>query len=281
MQDAGNVPEKLRGREVYAIIWTTTPWTIPHSMALAFHPEFEYAAVESRDGAIYLVAKDLALGVAGACGFEATGVLAEYKGKELESAKLMFQHPFLDRKEPAVLADYVTLDQGTGIVHTAPGHGVEDFQTGQRYGIETYAPLDAQGRYLEGLPAYKGKNVFEANPTIVSLLRESGALLGESKFVHSYPHCWRCHRPVIFRATEQWFIGMDAIPKGKPAASERLAHAAAAGAGRNSANYMDARVGPGTHALDDCRPPRLVRLATALLGRADSRFLLRCVRQTI
>ena len=213
IQDAGKLPEKLRGRDVYAIIWTTTPWTIPHSMALAFHPEFEYAAVETRDGAVYLVAKDLALSVAGACGFEATGVLAEYKGKELESAKLLFQHPFLDRKEPAVLADYVTLDQGTGIVHTAPGHGVEDFQTGQRYGIETYAPLDAQGRYIEGLPAYKGKNVFEANPAIVSLLRKSGALLGESKFAHSYPHCWRCHRPVIFRATEQWFIGMDAIPK--------------------------------------------------------------------
>jgi isoleucyl-tRNA synthetase len=213
--DAGNVPEKLRGREVYAIIWTTTPWTIPHSMALAFHAEFDYAAVESRDGAVYLVAKDLAVIVAGACGFEATGILAEYKGKELEAAHLQFQHPFLDRKEPAVLADYVTLDQGTGIVHTAPGHGVEDFQTGQRYGVETYAPLDDQGRYTEGLPAYKGKTVFEANPIVVTLLRERGALLGEAKLTHSYPHCWRCHKPVIFRATEQWFIGMDAIPKGE------------------------------------------------------------------
>ncbi|HEY1866147.1 MAG TPA: class I tRNA ligase family protein, partial [Candidatus Acidoferrales bacterium] len=124
-------------------------------------------------------------------------------------AGIEFQHPFLDLHVPAVLANYVTLDQGTGIVHTAPGHGVEDFQTGQKYGLETYAPLDDSGRYLEGLPEYKGKTVFEANPIVVALLRERGMLLGEAKLTHSYPHCWRCHNPVIFRATEQWFINLD------------------------------------------------------------------------
>ena len=138
---------------------------------------------------------------------QASSVRGPWKGKDL--ADLQFRHPFLDLQVPAVLADYVTLDQGTGIVHTAPGHGVEDFQTGQKYGIEAYAPIDDKGRYLEGLPEYKGKTVFEANPIVVGLLRDRGALLGEQKLSHSYPHCWRCHNPVIFRATEQWFIDLD------------------------------------------------------------------------
>src|SRR6202007_2731358 len=138
---------------------------------------------------------------------EAGSVRGPWKGNEL--AELKFKHPFLDLVVPAVLADYVTLDQGTGIVHTAPGHGVEDFQTGQKYGLEAYAPIDAHGRYLEGLPEYKGKTVFQANPIVVELLRQRGALLGEEKLTHSYPHCWRCHNPVIFRATEQWFIDLD------------------------------------------------------------------------
>ncbi len=109
----------------------------------------------------------------------------------------------------------MTLDQGSGIVHTAPGHGADDFYSGQKYGLETYAPLDDRGVYLEGLPEYKGKNVFEANPIIVKLLRDRGALLGHHEYKHTYPHCWRCHNPVIFRATEQWFIKMDAIVPGR------------------------------------------------------------------
>ena len=107
---------------------------------------------------------------------------------------------------PGVLADYVTLDQGSGIVHTAPGHGADDFRTGQKYGLEAYAPQDDDGRFIEGLPEYKGKTVFEANPIVIELLRKRGMLVGERKITHSYPHCWRCHNPVIFRATEQWFI---------------------------------------------------------------------------
>jgi isoleucyl-tRNA synthetase len=203
--EPGTAAEKL-GSHVSAVIWTTTPWTLPHNRALAFHPEYEYVVAETATGAL-LLAADLVGPALDAVKLEAGSVRGPWKGKDL--TELKFRHPFLDLQVPAVLADYVTLDQGTGIVHTAPGHGVEDFQTGQKYGIEAYAPIDDRGRYLEGLPEYKGKTVFEANPIIVALLRDRGALLGEQKLSHSYPHCWRCHNPVIFRATEQWFIDLD------------------------------------------------------------------------
>jgi isoleucyl-tRNA synthetase len=207
-----NIPDELKGRNVYGVIWTTTPWTIPASMALAFHPELiDYAAVEIEGGDVYLVAEQRRKEVAADCGYTETGkVLGTYKGRTLvEDARLRFHHPFLDRLEPAVLADYVELGQGTGIVHTAPGHGVDDYRTGQKYGIEAYAPIDDDGRFVEGLPEYKGKSVFEANPVIIDLLASRGALIGKAKLQHSYPHCWRCHNPVIFRATEQWFIDLD------------------------------------------------------------------------
>ena len=218
VQDGANadkVPSELKGKNVYALIWTTTPWTIPASMALAFNPAFEYAAVET-DGEIEIVAQQLQHSVWEAIGRKRPGtILKTYPGKYLaEEAGLRFQHPFLDRIEPAVLADYVELDQGTGIVHTAPGHGAEDFLTGQKYGLETYAPLDDNGVYLEGLPEYKGKDVFTANSIIVELLRSHGALLSAKDYKHSYPHCWRCHNPVIFRATEQWFVKMDQVAHG-------------------------------------------------------------------
>jgi isoleucyl-tRNA synthetase len=204
----GGAPAVKLGAGVDAVIWTTTPWTLPHNRALAFHPDLEYVVAETAQGSL-LVAADRLASLASDIGVSATSVRGPWKGRELEG--LQFAHPFLkDLRVPAVLADYVTIDQGTGIVHTAPGHGAEDFQTGQRYGLETYAPLDDQGRYTEGLPEYKGKTVFEANPVIVKLLRDRGMLLGEGKLTHSYPHCWRCHNPVIFRATEQWFIRMDA-----------------------------------------------------------------------
>jgi len=203
--EPGSAAEKL-GAGVSAVIWTTTPWTLPHNRALAFHPDFEYVVAETSAGAL-LLAEDLVGPALDALKLQAESVRGPWKGKDL--TELKFRHPFLELTVPAVLADYVTLDQGTGIVHTAPGHGVEDFQTGQKYGIEAYAPIDDHGRYLEGLPEYKGKTVFEANPIIVALLRERGALLGEQKLSHSYPHCWRCHNPVIFRATEQWFIDLD------------------------------------------------------------------------
>jgi isoleucyl-tRNA synthetase len=203
----------LAGRDVCAVIWTTTPWTIPANMAIAFHPDYEYVAAEV-EGAVSIVAADLLEQTARAAGWSEPKVLARFKGAQLEGA--VFRHPCLERESVGVLADYVTLDQGTGAVHTAPGHGQEDCVTAQRYGIPTYCPVDAAGRFFpaEGaagtLPeALLGKTVWEANPIVTEILKENGALLGQDKLEHSYPHCWRCHTPTIFRATEQWFIGMD------------------------------------------------------------------------
>jgi isoleucyl-tRNA synthetase len=200
------------GRDVSAVIWTTTPWTLPHNRALAFHPDFEYAVVETEKGAL-LLAVDRVATLQAECGIKETKARGTFKGRDFEAMK--FQHPFVDIQVPGVLADYVTLDQGTGIVHTAPGHGADDFVTGQKYSLEIYAPLDDKGRYQEGLPEYKGKDVFSANPIVVKLLQDRGALLGVQDYKHTYPHCWRCHNPVIFRATEQWFIKMDQAAHGR------------------------------------------------------------------
>jgi isoleucyl-tRNA synthetase len=202
--------EKL-GADVSAVIWTTTPWTIPHNRALAFHPDFEYVVVQTEKGKL-LLAADRVAALQSDCDIKQAEELGRFKGQDFEGMR--FQHPFLPIQVPGVLAEYVTLDQGSGIVHTAPGHGADDFVTGQKYGIETYAPLDDRGVYLEGLPEYKGKDVFTANPIIVKLLADHGALLANHPYRHTYPHCWRCHNPVIFRATEQWFIKMDQAKKG-------------------------------------------------------------------
>lgn len=197
---------------VNAVIWTTTPWTLPHNRALAFHPDFEYAVVETEKGLLLLAAERI-VALAAECGIKEARIGARFRGRDFEG--IMFQHPFLPIQVPGILADYVTLDQGSGIVHTAPGHGADDFLSGRKYGLEIYAPLDDKGVYLEGLPEYKGKDVFSANPIIVKLLADRGALLGEHEYKHTYPHCWRCHNPVIFRATEQWFIKMDQAARGK------------------------------------------------------------------
>jgi isoleucyl-tRNA synthetase len=198
--------------DVSAVIWTTTPWTLPHNRALAFHPDFEYVVVETEKGALLLAAERVAA-LKAECRIKEAMVRSNWKGRDFEGTK--FQHPFLAMQVPGILADYVTLDQGSGIVHTAPGHGSDDFLSGQKYGLEIYAPIDDKGVYLEGLPEYKGKNVFEANPIIIQLLEDRRALLGNHSYTHSYPHCWRCHNPVIFRATEQWFIKMDQAARGK------------------------------------------------------------------
>ncbi|HEX4002368.1 MAG TPA: isoleucine--tRNA ligase [Candidatus Acidoferrales bacterium] len=197
----------------YAIVWTTTPWTLPASMALAFGKDIRYVRVVDSKGDHYLFAKDLAGRIA-----KSTGLEFREDFQPLEGIRnLKFTHPFLDRELPAVFGDHVTLEQGSGIVHTAPGHGIEDYRAGQEYGLKVYAPIDDDGRFTEGLPEYKGKSVFEANPFIIDLLKRHGALLAQEKISHSYPHCWRCHNPVIFRATEQWFIQMDAGSDAVPA----------------------------------------------------------------
>jgi len=203
----------LAGRKVYGLIWTTTPWTIPANMAIAFHPKFEYVAADV-NGAVYVIARDLLNVTAENVGWDNPQVLATFEGSKLEGA--IFRHPFLERDSLGILADHVTLEQGVGAVHTAPGHGQEDYVVARKYNINTYCPVDAAGRFFhaEGadgrLPdALIGKTVWEANPIVTGILEQYGALLAMKKVEHSYPHCWRCHKPTIFRATEQWFIGMD------------------------------------------------------------------------
>jgi isoleucyl-tRNA synthetase len=203
---AGGEKAAKLGSDLSALIWTTTPWTLPANRALAFHPDYEYVVADTSAGKL-LLAKDRVRAFAEELKIEVGNMSGSWTGRELEG--LQFQHPFLDFRVPAVLADYVTLDQGSGIVHTAPGHGADDFRTGQKYGLEAYAPQDDDGRFVEGLPEYKGKTVFEANPIVIGILKNRGMLVGERKLTHSYPHCWRCRNPVIFRATEQWFIELD------------------------------------------------------------------------
>jgi isoleucyl-tRNA synthetase len=144
------------------------------------------------------------------------------KGREIE--RLRFRHPWIDRDSPVLLADYVTLDTGTGVVHTAPGHGWDDYLTGTRYGLDIYCPVDEAGRFLPEVERFAGQKVFDANPSVVELLRETGALLQAGKDQHSYPVCWRCKNPIIFRATEQWFVALD---EGKPTLREQALEAVA------------------------------------------------------
>ncbi len=218
----------LAGEDVcraYAIIWTTTPWTIPANLAIAAHPTAEYAVVRAQqdtETVYYLVAVPLVESVMAAAGVTDYRTVRTIEGAGLQG--LIFRHPLFHRTSPVLLADYVTMDAGTGLVHTAPGHGKEDFETGLRYGLEVLTPVDAAGRYTSAAGEYDGRSFeglrvttwgdkkgqdAEANPVMLDALRASGNLLNASKFEHSYPHCWRCHSPLIFRATVQWFMNID------------------------------------------------------------------------
>src|SRR6266481_5022829 len=205
--DPAKIDSKLAGRQVSTIIWTTTPWTLPASMAVAFHPELEYVALQHGEE-VYIVADALAKVTIEKCALDGAVEIARFPGRALELAT--FAHPFLDRKILGVLADYVTTDQGTGAVHTAPSHGADDFYTGTKYRLDQTCNVDEAGRLRNGLPEYDDKRVFDANADSIALLKSRGVLLALEKIEHSYPHCWRCHNPVIFRATEQWFISMEA-----------------------------------------------------------------------
>ena len=217
--DPASLDPVLRGKKLRTIIWTTTPWTLPASMAVAFHPDEEYVALDS-GREVFIVAARLASVTQEKTGLQSATEIARFPGKKLEYAE--FRHPFLDRKILGVLADYVTMDTGTGVVHTAPAHGAEDFVTGQKYNIDPTCNVDKSGIMRHGLPEYEGKRVFDANTPIVELLRARGVLLHSEKMEHSYPHCWRCHNPVIFRATEQWFIGMETPMQGGTLRSRTL-----------------------------------------------------------
>ena len=213
---AARVPA-LAGRKVSVLIWTTTPWTIPSNLAVAFHPDFDYAAYEVGPGEdiaggparVVIVAEGLAPQVSAAVGRPLERPVARMKGAELE--KLRFRHPLYARDSLAVLGEYVTLDAGTGAVHTAPGHGADDFNTGKRYGLDIYAPIGPAGHFLDTVELFGGMRVFDANPKVEEALKERGRLWHRESFSHQYPHCWRCHNPVIFLATSQWFIGLDEV----------------------------------------------------------------------
>ncbi len=188
------------------VIWTTTPWTLPANQAVALNPELEYAVVQAGDQR-FLVAEGLMKEALARWGYEDYHVIAYGPGAAFEG--LMLQHPFYDRQVPIILGEHVTLEAGTGAVHTAPGHGLEDYVVGQRYGLEVDNPVLGNGRFREDLPLFGGEHVFTANDQVVELLRERGVLLHEERLTHSYPHCWRHKTPIIFRATPQWFISMD------------------------------------------------------------------------
>ncbi|MGH9347631.1 MAG: isoleucine--tRNA ligase [Vicinamibacterales bacterium] len=196
----------LAGKEVSVLIWTTTPWTIPANLGIAFHPEIDYAAYPAGDTHV-IVAEALAERVATATGRTLGALVARFSGALMD--RLVFRHPLYERGSLGLLGDYVTLEQGTGVVHTAPGHGADDFHSGVKYGLEIYAPVGPGGHFLENVELFGGQRVFDANPRIEEALAARGRLWQRATFEHSYPHCWRCHNPVIFLATSQWFISMD------------------------------------------------------------------------
>lgn len=235
--DPSELDSSLAGKKVSLVIWTTTPWTIPANLGIAVHPDFEYAAVEHGDE-VLIIAAELVGFVVVKCGIgnvnedgerQMPNILAKFKGSKLEGMKA--RHPWIDRESLVMTGEHVTLGgesdaeteldvseardksetgkAGTGLVHTAPGHGHDDFIIGKKYGLEVYCPVDNGGRYISEVDRFAGEEIFKANPKIVELMRENGSLLYSEDYEHRYPHCWRCKKPVVFRATPQWFITMD------------------------------------------------------------------------
>ena len=195
------------GKNTFVIIWTTTPWTIPANLAVALHPDYDYAWVEVRKTETWIMAKDLVKTVMEQLEINDYKIVKTNKGKELEG--LEYSHPLLDKKGRIVIADYVSLEEGTGCVHTAPGHGQEDYLTGIKYKLPIFSPVDEKGLFTEEVPQFKGQHVFNANANIIEILGKNKLLIKSDNIEHSYPHCWRCKKPVIFRACKQWFVGVD------------------------------------------------------------------------
>ncbi|MEO7539729.1 MAG: isoleucine--tRNA ligase [Pyrinomonadaceae bacterium] len=224
--DPAAIDPALADKNVFVVIWTTTPWTLPANLGITVHPDFDYSAIEASDGEVFIVASELANAFAETCGFAEHQEIARFKGSKLD--RMEARHAWLDRTSLIMNGDHVTLGEadaeveldvrfenksagksGTGCVHTAPGHGADDFAVAKRYGLDIYAPVDAAGRFTAEVEHWAGEDIFTANSKIVAFLRESGALLFTESYQHRYPHCWRCKNPVIFRATPQWFISMD------------------------------------------------------------------------
>ena len=196
----------LNSEKLYMVIWTTTPWTLPANLAICLHPEFIYVAVAYGNDT-YIVAEDRLSTLVSEWGLKDYKIIGSCKGADWENA--VCRHPFIDRESKVILGEHVTLEQGTGCVHTAPGHGQDDYIVGLKYGLEPYNPVDDGGVFRSDVEHFGGMFVRKANPEIIEKLRQDGFLIRDENIKHSYPHCWRCHQPVIFRATNQWFISMD------------------------------------------------------------------------
>jgi isoleucyl-tRNA synthetase len=197
----------IPGDKAFVVIWTTTPWTIPANMAVALHPELDYVLVAVK-GSSYIIAAGLLEEVSKKLGWEEAEVLKTFRYSDVEGLKA--RHPFIDRDSRILPGEHVTLEAGTGAVHIAPGHGQDDYELGLKYGLDIYNPVDNAGKFMQVVPEFAGTHVFKANEAIVELLRSNGSLLLKEDIRHSYPHCWRCKSPIIFRATEQWFASMEA-----------------------------------------------------------------------
>ncbi|MDI1243263.1 MAG: isoleucine--tRNA ligase [bacterium] len=226
--DPAQIDPALAHKNVFVVIWTTTPWTLPANLGIAVHPDFDYSAIEVSDAEVFIVASELAKSFSETAGFAEYEEIARFKGSKLD--RLEAKHPWIDRTSLIMNGEHVTLGEadaeteldvrfedkaskksGTGCVHTAPGHGTDDFHIGKAYGLDIYNPVDSSGKFIAEVEHFAGMNIFEANPKIVEFLQERGMLVYSEKYQHRYPHCWRCKNPVVFRATPQWFISMDEI----------------------------------------------------------------------
>lgn len=210
---------KLGGYDkLFFVIWTTTIWTLPGNLAIALHPDESYALVKAPNGEVYIMAEALTEKVMGIGGFASYEILETHPGSFFEN--MLADHPFLPKTSRLVVADYVTMDSGTGCVHTAPGFGADDYETCRRYGIDMVVPVDDQGRHTDYAGKYAGMKTEDSNSVILNDMKESGALFAQEDIVHSYPHCWRCKHPIIFRATPQWFCSVDSFKEEAVAACD-------------------------------------------------------------
>jgi len=206
VSDISSVAPPLKGEKTSVVIWTTTPWTLISNLAVALREDFTYSAVKV-GGEVLILAGEMLEKCLNAFGYKEFSTVAEIPGADLEGIKC--HHPWIDRESPIILAPFVTLEAGTGCVHIAPGHGQEDYEIGMKYGLENYAPVDDEGKFTKEADEFAGRFVFETNEGISRKLKEAGLLLALEEMTHSYPHCWRCKNPIIFRSTEQYFISME------------------------------------------------------------------------
>ncbi len=217
----GDGQGKLGGHDnLFFLIWTTTIWTLPGNLAIALHPRDSYVLVKADNGEMYILAEALCEKVMGLGGFDSWEIVETHPGSFFEN--MLADHPFLPKTSRLVLADYVTMDSGTGCVHTAPGFGADDYQTCKRYGMDMVVPVDDQGRHTDYAGKYAGMSTNESNPVILADMKESGMLFASEDIIHSYPHCWRCKHPIIFRATPQWFCSVESFKDEACAAADEV-----------------------------------------------------------